>query len=234
MCPPSGIRVPQVGDPCKAKYTDGRYYLGVVAKHDKKSNTYTINFDDEDSLFAVPRDDIRLTLPADEDSVYAAVPYSKPPRSSTKSTSSRRSLAATAAASSSSRRKPPPPRASAPPPPPPPSPPAPVKKATTAYEFFRAATMPLIQAATPDLFGGQLSTEVSAQWHALDDAGKAEFNDLAADDKTRFQVSRVMFGERVPRNDRHARQSLRAGRNKRHASKRQEHTPTKGKSGVHY
>jgi len=88
-----------------------------------------------------------------------------------------------------------------------------IKRALSAFEYFRAATIPSIQAATPNLSVGQLTSAVSAQWQSLDATKKKKFLTAAASDKARFQSESAAADDKYEEEQRARRENLVAKEN---------------------
>lgn len=63
----------------------------------------------------------------------------------------------------------------------------PIKPATTAYGYFQSEQHGKCKHEFEGLSLGQTGAEISRRWHALDQRGRAKFEEMAANDRARYR-----------------------------------------------
>lgn len=67
------------------------------------------------------------------------------------------------------------------------------KRGISPYFHFSAKRRPELKAAHPETSFGDLTKMVAAEWNTMQDADKAPFNKLAADDKARYEAEKAAY-----------------------------------------
>lgn len=64
---------------------------------------------------------------------------------------------------------------------------APIKAATSAYGFFQSEQYSNHKHEFAGMKVGQAGAEISRRWHSLDERGRARYDEMAANDRARFE-----------------------------------------------
>ncbi|GMI34123.1 hypothetical protein TeGR_g9229, partial [Tetraparma gracilis] len=83
-----------------------------------------------------------------------------------------------------------------------------VRRATSAYEYYRSSSMPSVQSSNPSASVGELTSLISGRWRSLSDSARAPFQASAAEDRARFERESGEADVRAEREQRERRERL--------------------------